>query len=73
MVNHPNRSKHAPREGRNPTPEEIVTARSDSNLTQTQAAEVVYCTLNAWQKWEAGERRMHPAIWELFRIKTCQK
>ena len=28
------------------------------------------CTLRGWQQWEAGDRRMHPAFWELFRIKV---
>jgi len=23
-----------------------------------------------WQQWEAGDRRMHPALFELFLIKT---
>ncbi|MCD0280446.1 hypothetical protein JWH04_16170 [Xanthomonas melonis] len=40
-------------------------------MTQTQAAELVHSTLRAWQTWEAGDRAMHPGIWELFRLKTC--
>jgi hypothetical protein len=35
----------------------------------------VHTSLRAWQQWEAASgdrnhRRMHPAFWELFRIKT---
>ncbi|HAZ61178.1 MAG TPA: transcriptional regulator [Gammaproteobacteria bacterium] len=26
-------------------------------------------TRRVWQQWEAGDRRMHPAMWELFQIK----
>ena len=54
----------------NPTPKEIKQARKDSGLTQSKASELVYCGLRAWQQWEAGDRKMHPAMWELFKIKT---
>ncbi|MGZ8220089.1 MAG: helix-turn-helix domain-containing protein [Methylobacter sp.] len=56
----------------NPTPEQIIQARTDAGLTQTQAAETIHCSLGAWKKWESGERKMHPAFWELFLIKTKQ-
>lgn len=49
---------------------EIKAARESLGLTQTQAAAVVHCKLRAWQQWEAGDRQMHPAFWELFCIKT---
>lgn len=74
MSNHPNRSAGHP--ARNPTPAEVRAAREAAGLTQAQAAALVYANLRAWQRWEADEqttetaRRMHPAIWELFRIKT---
>ena len=55
---------------KSPTPEQIRSARHKAGLTQTKAAKLVYCTLNAWQKWEAGDRSMHPAIWELFNLKV---
>lgn len=53
-----------------PNPEEIRRAREKSGLTQTEAAEEIYCSLGAWQKWELGKRQMHPAFFELFMIKT---
>lgn len=31
---------------------------------------MIHCGLRAWQKWEAGDRKMHPAMWELFQMKT---
>lgn len=68
MSNHPNRSTSLP--ARNPKPREIVEARDAAGLTQTQAAALVYVTLSGWQRWEQGERPMHPAFWELFRLKT---
>lgn len=64
---HPNRSRRLDR--RNPSPVEIRQARERSGLTQTEAAALIYCTLRGWQEWEAGNRSMHPAFWELWRLK----
>jgi hypothetical protein len=75
-MSHPNRGK-TPRLGRNPTAAEIVAAREAAGHTQTEAGAVVYTNLRTWQAWE-GEtgadtsRRMHPALWELYLIKTNQ-
>lgn len=74
MSNHPNRSSGHP--ARNPTAAEVRAAREAAGLTQAQAAELVYANLRAWQRWEADAdstetaRRMHPGLWELFRMKT---
>jgi DNA-binding transcriptional regulator YiaG len=54
-----------------PTPAEVIAARKAAGLTQTKAAALVYATCRAWQLWEAGDRQMDRAHWELFRIK-CQ-
>lgn len=64
-----NRGQKAPVE--NPTPDAIRCARKAAGLSQTAAAALIYCTLRGWQEWEAGNRRMHPALWELFRIKLA--
>lgn len=69
MSNHPNRSR-AGSAARNPTPEEVRAAREAAGLSQTAAATLIYRTLRGWQEWEAGNRRMHPALWELFRLKS---
>lgn len=69
MANHPNRSKQKPSKSRNPTPEEISGARESSGLTQEAAATLVHSKLRSWQQWEAGDRRMHPAFFELFNMK----
>lgn len=53
-----------------PTPDQIRHARDAAGLTQTQAAVVVHSKLRTWQQWEAGDRQMHPGLWELFAIKT---
>lgn len=59
-------------DGSHPAPEQVRAARDAAGLTQTAAAALVYSTLSAWQRWEQGDRRMHPGLWELFRIKTAQ-
>jgi DNA-binding transcriptional regulator YiaG len=69
MANHPNRSRRS-NPAANPTPAEIRAARESAGLTQTEAAELIYCNLRTWQQWEHNDRRMHPAFWELFRIKS---
>lgn len=56
-----------------PTPEQIKQSRMDAGLTQSQAAELIYKTTRAWQWWEAGDRQMDYALFELFLIKTKQE
>lgn len=53
----------------NQLPATIKAAREAAGLTQTEAAALLWTTCRAWQQWEAGDRRMHPAFWELF----CRK
>lgn len=55
-----------------PAAEQVRAARGRAGLTQAQAAAIVHATLNAWQRWEQGERRMGMASWELFLLKTGQ-
>lgn len=55
-----------------PIKSEIIQTRKAAALTQSQAAALVYVTTRNWQQWEGGERQMHPAIWELFNLKTGQ-
>lgn len=70
MANHPNRGARSA--SSNPTPEEILAARTAAGLTQTQAGELVRSTCRRWQEWEAGDYRMHPGLFELFQLKTRQ-
>ena len=53
-----------------PDPATIRAAREHAGLTQTEAAALVHGSLRAWQQWEAGDRAMHPGLWELFGLKT---
>lgn len=69
MTNHPNRSRRG-NPAANPRPAEIVAAREAAGLTQREAGELVHSDIRSWQRWEAGERQMHPAFWELFRLKA---
>jgi DNA-binding transcriptional regulator YiaG len=71
VSNHPNRGSCSP--SRNPTPAEIVAARLAAGLSQTAAAALLHTTCRTWQQWEAGDRRMHPAFWELFLLKSRSK
>jgi DNA-binding transcriptional regulator YiaG len=51
-------------------PATIRAAREASALTQIEAADLVHSALRSWQQWEAGQRQMHPGLWELFRLKA---
>lgn len=72
VPSHPNRGR-APTVGRNPKPADVRAAREAAGLTQTAAAEVIHTQVRVWQQWESGERRMHPAFFELFQLKTATK
>lgn len=51
-----------------PTPAEIKAARAQ--LTQANAAALVYTSPRTWQRWEWGQAPMPLECWELFRLKT---
>lgn len=48
----------------------IKLGRNAAELTQAQAAMLVHVTPSAWQSWELNRAKMHPAIFELFMLKT---
>lgn len=60
---HPNRSAGR-KPGRNPTPAEVRALRERCQMTQAEFADLLYATRDAVAKWEAGERRMHGALYE---------
>lgn len=72
MSNHPNRSR-ANSPVSNPKPDEIRAARESAKLSQERAAKLIYSAPRTWQHWEAGESRMHPGLWDLFKIKIRKK
>lgn len=62
-----------------PTSEDVLAARHAVQTTlrlgitdaQDWCALAVHTKRRPWQQWETGERRMHPAFWELFKIKVA--
>ncbi len=70
VSNHPSRGPKGP--AANPAPDEIRAARTAAKLTQIEAAALVYRSERNWQQWEGKERRMDPALWELFTRKLAE-
>jgi transcriptional regulator with XRE-family HTH domain len=57
-----------------PAPQEVRAAREAAELTQAEAAALVYLGHpNRWSEIERGVYPMHSGLWELFRIKTGQQ
>lgn len=55
-----------------PTPEQIRELRG--NLTQPEFGKLVHSKRRTVQAWEAGTAKMHPALWELAKLKlTTEK
>lgn len=61
----------------NPKISEIVSLRESLQLSsnigitaaQDKCADMLHTSRRAWQQWEKGDRKMHPAFWELINIK----
>lgn len=53
-----------------PSAAQVKEARLKAGLSTEKAGALLYRTARNWQQWEAGERQMDAALWELFRIKT---
>jgi hypothetical protein len=68
MSNHPNRS--AASASRSPLGAEVRAARLAAGLRPDQAGELVHERASRWLAFENEEARMHPATWELFKLKT---
>jgi DNA-binding transcriptional regulator YiaG len=52
-----------------PTKEEIRAARIAAGLTHAAFSKRVGVHISTSMKWHAGERKMHPSMWELLCIK----
>jgi DNA-binding transcriptional regulator YiaG len=53
-----------------PDAAQIIARRKQADLTQKEAAQLIYSKERTWQDWEAGVAKMHAGLWELFCIKT---
>lgn len=44
------------------------------NITSAQdyCSALLSTSRRAWQQWECAERKMHPAMWELVRLKIIE-
>lgn len=74
---HENRGRQKRGPYSNPTPTEVLAARTAAGLTQTEAAEKIRGRLRSWQHYEEpigsdGHRHMPAGMFELFLIKTGQ-
>lgn len=56
---------------KNPTPAQVRKARGE--MTQVEAAKLVYTGRRTWQQWELAEAKMHPAFWDLFQRKLKER
>lgn len=56
--------------GEIPTAEQVAKARERVNMTQAQAAALIYKKWRSWDRYEKGLRTMDPAYWELWQIKA---
>lgn len=70
---HKNRGKNPTRGGREPFPEEVAEMREACELTQQQAADLIYVSMRTWQDWEAGIARMRAGAWQFFLISVGEK
>lgn len=73
MTNHANRKRGPKSPAANPTPAAVLAARTAARLTQRDAGALIYRSERNWQQWESGDRRMDPALFELFQIKNAAK
>jgi DNA-binding XRE family transcriptional regulator len=76
MATQTKRSRLRTEEG--PSPEEVRAARESAGLTQAEAGALVHSPWHSWNKWETdassdNSRHMHPATWDLFRIKIAAR
>ena len=63
----------------NPEPEQVkrvraaVQASQSIGITAAQdwCAAALHTSRRTFQQWESGDRSMHPAFWELLKIKTA--
>lgn len=52
---------------------ETIQLNSSLGITSAQdkCANMLHTSRRTWQQWEKGDRKMHPAFWELIKIKCA--
>lgn len=58
---------------RSPTPAEITALIESCGRTQETIALLLHVNSRTVRQWKAGDRRMHPAFWELLKLKLARK
>lgn len=53
-----------------PKPESVTALRNRFSLTALECANLIHHSENDWLAYENGKKIMHPAFWELLRLKT---
>ena len=56
-----------------PTSSDLKAFRITAGLTQTEAGALVGAAFRTWQSWEAGDRKIPEAKWELFCMKVIAR
>lgn len=51
----------------------LIHLRRRYNITQTQAGELIFTKLRTFQRYESGEREMHPQLLEALENKLSGK
>jgi transcriptional regulator with XRE-family HTH domain len=51
-----------------PKPNELRELRARMNFTQTEMADFLMCSTNAYTKWEQGVNQMSPMLWNAMQI-----
>lgn len=54
-----------------PTAGQVRAARLAAGHSTAEAAGLVHMDARSWRYYEQGTRAMHPAAWELYRIKCA--
>lgn len=53
-----------------PVPKEISDLRNRFGFSEIECAALIHGHPDDWKAYEDGRKSMHPAFWELFRLKT---
>lgn len=56
---------------KHPSTTQIKKLRLDSKLTFSKMETIAYTPLRTWQRWEAGDSKMHMSTFELTQIKLA--